>query len=174
MTVSVRFATTSLGEPLSLPQDLSEISPGGSSSVFDFYISHSGTAKISGCKFYLLPYSSGVYNGTGTAQDDYDLVIGWGDASHPAVSGGGFYINLNASGSFPLANYQVIRTGFGDTLGTAISLPASAINIGAAVAGEIQSGGEAHVRCRLDVPAAYIGSTGTFYFDLLMYYVATS
>lgn len=174
MTVSVRFAQTTLGEPLALPVDAEELAPGDQSSIFDFYISHTGTAKISLCKIYMLPYSSGVYHGTRTAQDDYDTVIGWGDTSYPAVSGGGFYINLNNSGGFPLADYQVFRSGCGDSLAAAIDLPAAAINLGGAVAGEIQAGGEAHVRCRLDIPAGYVGDTGVFYFDVLMYYVATS
>jgi hypothetical protein len=167
MTVSVRFAQTTLGEPLSLPVDAEDLAPGDQSNVFDFYISHTGTAKISSCKLYILPYSSGVYHGTRTAQDDFDAVVGWGDASYPAVSGGGFYINFNHSGGFPLTDY-------GDSLAAAINLPAVAINIGGVVAGEIQAAGEAHIRCRIDVPAGYVGDTGVFYFDLLMYYVATS
>jgi len=173
MTVSIRISSTSFGTPYSLPEYAGTLSPGDQSSVINTYISHDGTVEITNCSFYLLPYSAGIYLGAISPQDDYDLIIGWGDNSYPAVSGGGLYINQNASGGFPSGDYEVIRTGFGDTLGTAIPLSVNSIVSGAAVAGEIASGGEAHLCWRLDPPAAYTG-TGIGYVDTLMYYNATS
>lgn len=173
MTVSIRYAPSPSGTPYSLPEFSGALSPGDQSSVIDTYISHDGTAKITNCAIYILPYSAGVYLGAGTAQDDYNLLLGWGDATYPATSGGGLYINMNHTGGFPTASWQVFRTGTGDSLGTAFSLPANAINSGPTVAGEIASGGEAHVRWRLDVPASHT-ATGIGYIDTLMYYSATS
>jgi len=174
MTVSATFARTSDGAPTALPQHAGSISPGNTSSGMDFYIRHDGTNPITNVRFYLLPYSAGVYLGTTTAQDDYDKVIGWGDTSGAGShGGGGLYLSQNHSGGFAAATFNQFRTGYGDTLGNAISLTTSAINIGAAVAGEIASGGEAHIRLRVDVPAAET-DTGTFYVDMLMAYSSTS
>ncbi len=173
MTVSIIHSRSASGYPVALPQDMGDLSPSGTSDVLDLYLSHDGAAKISNCKFYILPYSAGVYLGAGTAQDDYELVLGWGDDSQPATSGGGLYISMDHAGGFPTNSYQVFYTGSGSTLATAIQLSANAISTGAAVAGEIPPLGEAHIRLRLDVPAGYIG-TGRGYVDTLMYYTSTS
>lgn len=173
MTVSIRYAASPGGTAYSLPESAGTLSPGDQSSVIDAYISHDGIAKITGCAIYILPYSAGIYLGAETAQDDYDLLIGWGDNSYPATSGEGLYINMNHSGGFPTGDWQVFRTGAGDSLGTAFSLPVEAISTGTAVAGEIAPAGEAHVRWRLDVPATHT-ATGIGYIDTLMYYSASS
>jgi hypothetical protein len=171
--MSIRYAPTPAGTPYSLPQNAGTLSPGDQSSVIDTYISHDETAKIINCAIYILPYSGGVYLGADTAQDDYNLLVEWGDTSHPATSGGGLYVNTNHSGGFPTASWQVFRTGGGDSLGSSFTLPAAAISTGVAVAGEIPVLGEAHLRWRLDIPAAYTG-TGIGYVDTLMYYSTTS
>ena len=81
---------------------------------------------------------------------------------------------MNHSGGFPTANWQVFRTGGGDSLGTAFDLPVTAISTGAAVGGEIAGGGgEAHIRWRIDILATAT-NTGIGYVDTLMYYSATS
>ncbi len=173
MSVSIRYAPSPLGTPYSIPESFGDLSPGGTSEVINTYISHDGANKITGCSIYILPYSAGVYLGADTSQDDYDLLLGWGDTSYPATSGGGLYVNMNHIGGFPDTDSVVFKTGIGDSLGTAIDLTANSINLGAAVAGEIAAGGEAHIRWRLDVPALYAGS-GIGYIDTLMYYSATS
>ncbi len=173
MTVSIRYSPTPAGTPYSLPESAGTLSPGDTSSVIDTYISHDGTAKIENCAIYILPYSAGVYLGAGTAQDDYDLLLGWGDVSSPATSGGGLYVNQNNTGGFPTLDWAVFLTGSGDALGTSLPLPVTAISTGAAVAGEIAAGGEAHLRWRLDVPVTHT-ATGIGYVDTLMYYSATS
>lgn len=172
MAVSVRFALTTLGEPISLPQDLGTHSPGGSSSEFNAYISHTGTAPITDCAWYIKLYEAGIYLGSRTAQEDFNTVIGWGDDSYPAP-GGGFYLNQDFSGGFPAGSWEVFRTGYGDAVGAAIPLAIEAINLGAAVAGEIAPGGEANVRFRLDVPALFT-DVGTFYIDVRFDYSSTS
>jgi len=174
MSVSLRFAPTSLGRPYTLPQNAGTLSPAGQSSVINTYISHDGTANITNSKFYILPYTGGVYLGATTAQDDYDSILSWGDVSYPAVLGGGLYINQNASGGFPDSSWDVFRTGHGDSLGNAITLSANAIISGSAIAGVIQpSTGEAQVRWRIDIPASH-SATGISYIDTTMYYEATS
>jgi hypothetical protein len=173
MATSIRWANTSLGDPLLLPSDFSDIAPGSDSGIVDYYISHTSTSPIYNCKFYLVPYTFGPYLGATSAQDDYDLVIGWGDDSHPATSGGGLYINTDYSNGFPTDSWKVFRSGYGDTLGNAITLPAEAINIGSPVIGQIPAAGEAHIRFRWDVPAAY-ASTGLIYVAVQMYYSETS
>jgi hypothetical protein len=172
MTVSLIVATASQDSAISLPVEVGTYSPGAQSSVIDIYLRHDGTAAITNCKFYVLPYV-GVYLGTKTAQDDYDDLLSWGDDSYPAISGGGLFINTNCSGGFPSGDYVAIRTGYGDSLGTAISLPAAAINLGTAVAGEIQPSGEAHLRFRFDIPAGET-DTGTFYIDCLLSFSSSS
>lgn len=173
MTTSIRYASSPSGTPYSLPESAGTLSPGDQSSVIDTYISHDGTSKITDCAIYILPYSAGVYLGADTSQNDYDLLLGWGDSSYPATSGGGLYVNMNHTGGFPSSDWQVFRTGVGDSLGAAFSLPITAISTGSAVAGEIQASGEAHLRWRLDIPVSYSG-TGRGYIDTLMYYSATS
>jgi hypothetical protein len=173
LTVSIRYAPSPSGTPYSLPESVGTLSPGDQSSVVNTYISHDGSSKIEDCTIYILPYSAGVYLGAETAQDDYDLLLGWGDSSYPATSGGGLYINTDYAGGFPSSNWEVFRTGYGDSLGTAIPLPSRAISTGAAVAGEIAAAGEAHLRWRIDIPNTYTG-TGIGYIDTLMYYSATS
>ena len=173
MTTSIRYAPSPAGTPYSLPEFAGTLSPGDQSTMIDTYISHDSTTKIENCAIYILPYSAGVYLGAGTAQDDYDTIIDWGDTSYPAVSGGGLYVNMNHSGGFPAGDWEVFRTGYGDSLGNAITLPVTAISTGAAVAGEIAAGGEAHIRWRIDVPLTHT-ATGIGYVDTLMYYSATS
>ena len=173
MTVSIRYAPSPSGIPYPLPESFGTRSPGEQSDIVNTYISHDGVAKIEDCSIYILPYSAGVYLGAETSQDDYDLLLSWGDASYPATLGGVLYVNMNALGGFPDADWQVFRTGAGDSMGTAFPLPAEAITSGVAVAGEIAPLGEAHIRWRLDIPALYSG-TGLGYIDTLMYYSATS
>jgi len=172
MTTSVKFSLSSGAQPVFLPQSVGTMSPGTQSSVLDLYITHTGTAKIENCKFYLLPYTAGVYLGTRNAQDDYDLVIGWGNAA-TGYSGRGLWVNMNNDGGFPTESWQVFKTNQGDTLANAIELPAAAISIGSGSAGEIPSSGEAHIRLRMDIPSDET-LTGTFYVDILMYYTTTS
>jgi hypothetical protein len=172
MTVSVRFSQSTLGEPVSLAQSLGSITPGASANVYDVYISHTGTSPITDCGIYIIPYTAGIYLGTRTAQDDFDDILVWGDVSYPALTGG-LYVNQNAAGGFDVADWETFRTGHGDSLANAFPLSVNAINLGAAVAGEIASGGEAHIRIRLDVPAGCT-DTGTFYFDVKLDYTATS
>ena len=170
---SIRYAPSPAGSPYSLPESAGTLSPGDQSSVIDTYISHDGTVKIENCAIYILPYSAGVYLGAGTAQDDYNLLIGWGDTSHPATSGGGLYVNMNNTGGFPTVDWQVFRTNGGDSIGNAFALPSTATSTGSAVDEEIQPAGEAHIRWRLDIPAAY-ATSGIGYIDTLMYYTSTS
>jgi hypothetical protein len=153
---------------------MGEVSPGGQTSLKEIYISHTGTQKITNCKIYIIPYSAGVYLGARTAQDDYDLIISWGDSSYPATSGEGLYINMNHSGGFPASDWQVFRTGGGDTLANAFQLPATAISSGVGSAGEIPAAGEAHIKYRVDIDAGYAGTTGLIYTDTVMYYESTS
>jgi len=173
LAVSVRFSRTSAGSPVFLPQSAGSLAPDDSSGEMEVWITHTGTAKISACKFYILPYSAGVYLGTVTAQDDYDKVIAYGDNSYPAFSGEGLYVNMNHGGTFPAEEWQPFRTGWGDSLATAADMPIDAISSGSGLAGEIPTGGEAHIRLRLDIPATET-ETGTSYVDLLMVYTSTS
>lgn len=183
MTVSLSFSTDSTGVPvIALPQDASTITPGSNSSEIDVYIRHDGTNEITDLKLYLLPYSAGVYAGTNTAQDDYDKLISWADASYSTdpTLGGGVYINMDRDGSFPASGYQSFRTGVGDTLANAVTLDSKAVSV-AAGNGEIPPGQYAQVRFRIDVPSsgqfglpASATSVGTVYFDLLATYTSTS
>ncbi len=169
MTVSMSFSTVAGagGTPISLPQSGGTISPGASSSVMDIYVYHDGANPITNVKFYMLPYSAGVYPGTRTASDDYDLVIGWGDAAT-----GGFYVNQNLAGGHPPGSYTVFETGVGDTLATGITLSSLAMYAGD-TSGTLEAGDYAHLKFRIDVPGAE-ATTGTVYFDLLFSYTATS
>jgi hypothetical protein len=174
MTVSLNISGTSGGRPFSMPQEMATLSPGSQSPALDLYIRHTGTSKIENTKIYILPYSAGVYLGSGTAQDDFNTVIGWGDASHPATSGGGLYFNLIQDSAFPDSEWQVFRTGTGDSLANAVSLRVHSINIGSGVDGEIPALGEAHIQMRVDIPSGYSGSTGTLYVDTLFPFTSTS
>lgn len=173
MTTSIIYSGSPGGTPYSLPESMGILSPGEQSSEVDVYISHDGAVAITNCAFYILPYSAGVYLGANSAQNDYDLIIGWGDASYPATSGGGLYVNMNHSASFPSSSWEVFYTGYGDSLANAISLPVTAISSGTAVAGQIAAGGEAHIRWRIDIPASHT-DTGIGYIDNLMYYSSSS
>lgn len=174
MTVSVSFATSSSSDaPTSLPVYAGELSPSGSSTALDFYIQHDGTNSITDAKFYVLPYSAGVYLGTDSAQDDYDKIISWGDASGAGShSGGGVYLSMDATNSFPSSSYNQFRTGYGDTLGTAVTLDADSVDT-VTTDGTLPASAEAHIKIRVDVPSGETDS-GTVYFDLLLAYTATS
>lgn len=176
MTVSLSFSTVAGagGTPIALPQSGGTISPGASSTAMDIYIYHDGANEITDVKFYMLPYSAGVYPGTESAQDDYDKVVGWGDTSYPLdpTTGGGVYFNQNLTGSHPAASYQVFRSGVGDTLANAVTLSSLAMYAGN-TSGTLEAGDYAHLKFRVDVPSGE-GSTGTVYFDILFSYTATS
>lgn len=174
MTVSLNISGSSGGTPFSLPEELGTLSPGSQSAPLDLYIRHTGTSKIENTKVYILPYSAGVYLGSGTAQDDFDTVIGWGDVSGTGTSGSGLYFNLIQDASFPETEWQAFRTGHGDSLANAVSLRTHSINIGSGVDGEIPALGEAHIQVRIDIPSSYSGSTGTLYVDLLFPFTSTS
>jgi len=173
MTVSVRYAPTSLGVPFSLPESMGILSPGEEGEVKDVYISHTGTNSITLCELYILPYAAGVYLGTNTAQDDYELQIEWGDAYYASSGDGGLFLNTNHVGGFPTEDWEVIRTGYGDSLGTAITLPSAALNIGSGDDGEIPAGGDAHIRWKWVIPSTY-STPGTIYWDTFLSFSATS
>jgi hypothetical protein len=70
------------------------------------------------------------------------------------------------------SEYNQFRTGYGDTLGNAITLSENAVGT-PSNDGIIPAGDEAHIKVRIDVPAAETES-GTVYFDIIMAYTATS
>jgi hypothetical protein len=180
MSVSIIWSLTNGGSAISNYVDHGDLSNGSSSSGQEIFVRHDGTAKITDVAFYIREYS-GTYNGDATSSNDFTEIIAWGDAA-TAAAFGGVMINWDATGGYAAAwptyndkepgSSNVHRTGVGDSLDYAITLPTST---GAATAGEIISSAAPNVRfkMRIDVPTDE-DTVGVRLFDQVCTYTYTS
>jgi hypothetical protein len=162
VTITWKQASVEITQPL----DHGSGSNGDTLTAQEVSISHDGSNQITNCKFYLAAYS-GTYTGGATAAADLAEIIAWGDsqATAPgdtAADFGGLQLNMNAAGGFPSgdwpthatksgANFNVFRTGAGNSSVNAITLPI-AMGGGMVTDGVIPAGGEVSFRCRVQLP----------------------
>ena len=179
MTVSIIISGSSGGNQVSEVIDSGTVDPGDSSSVIDFYIRHDAENNpITDCGLYLAQYVGDDYTGVNGADNDYIEVLSWGDTSGPSsTEGEGLYFNQNHSGGFPTGSWSPFRSSYGSDPNNAIQLLQTAINntgIGwTPTDGEIPVSGEAHIKCRWDVPLT-ASSAGARFVLLVMAYSYTS
>jgi hypothetical protein len=154
MAVSVTWSSSNGGSAISEPLDHGDAPVGGWSTPQEVFLSHDGNNPITNCGFYLVNTDLGT---------DLAQVVFWGN-QNTANEFGGFLLNMDAEGLYPTwsayndkygTNYNVFRTGAGDSRENAIQLPVAMGLTGAA--GVIQTGTAPNVRfkCRLNVPFAF-------------------
>lgn len=75
-------------------------------------VEHDGLNQITGCRFWLDAFS-GIYSGATSAANDINEFLVWGDGS-ATTSFGGFQVNMDAAGSFPVDKWPTATLKFGD------------------------------------------------------------
>jgi hypothetical protein len=153
-----------------------EAAPGNYPTTQEIFIRHDGVSQISQCKFYLVGSGS-------NAAIDLAEILNWGDGE-ASSSFGGLLLNMNANGGFPSSdwptygdkngtNYNVFRTGVGDSATNGILLSTEMGLSGSA--GTIQTGSSPGVsfQCRIQIPSSE-ATTGARQFDQQMRFTFTS
>jgi hypothetical protein len=183
MVVDVTFSLTNGGAALTSDVSHGNCSNGQVLSAKEIFIRHSGSNPITGCGLYIRQYSD-TYSGDASAALDIAEILGWGDVSTVSTFGG-FQINMNATGSYPAADWPtylikttangygyVCKTGTADSEGNAVLLTTTT---GASAVGQIAAGGSPNVRfqCRIQTPTAE-DTLGVRQFDQVLVYTYTS
>jgi hypothetical protein len=181
MTVGLIFSITNGGTALDADISCGNLSNGSATSAQTIYVRHNGVSSITGVKFYIRTYT-GSYVGASTAINDMAELIAWGDAT-TSLGWGGFLINQNAVGSFPVGNWPTVsskaptdgvccRTGVADCSTYAASLSTAT---GATSSETIQAGTSPNVRfqAQVSVPANE-DTVGIRQFELAFLYSYTS
>lgn len=106
MSVQIVWSLTNGGSSLDEPIDHGDNTSGNTLSPKTIFIRHTGANPITSCSFFVRPYT-GTYSGDGTATDDFNEIIAWGDDAD-AADFGGFQINQNAVGGFPGGSWPTL------------------------------------------------------------------
>lgn len=169
MSVSITFSADQGGSSISSVNH-NNIDNGAQGATQNIFIRHDGDNEITSCTLYIQAYT-GSYVGGASAADDYNELIAWGDAWSEAGDGG-FEMNQNTkNGSI---SWQVHKTGQG-TASVPIALSRNTIvgAGGAGDAGTIDSGEDAHVQLRVNIPAGE-DTAGIRQFDQVLGFTFTS
>jgi hypothetical protein len=180
MAVNIIWSLTNGGASVTAT-DHGSVAAGAATSAKTLYLRHDGLNPIIGARIYLKPFV-GTYTGELNPAQDFAEVVSWGDAV-TAATFGGFLINMNATGSFPVAAWPtwssksptggaVVRTGVGNSSANAITL---SVNTGCSSAGVIPVGNSPNVRfqCKVVVPTAE-STVGARAVDMSLLYTYTS
>lgn len=185
-TVLVTFSTSNGGSAISSDVDGGSAGNGEETAADTVYIRHDGSNPITGCKLYIASINE-RYSGATTADGDLLEMLGWGDKT-TASAFGGFFLNLNATGSFPAGSWPtlinksvesagktvgaVCRTGVGDSASNGVSL---ITNMGCSSDETIQTGSSPDVRfqCKVSIPSAE-DTVGIRHFKIVLSYSYTS
>src|SRR5687768_12375397 len=128
MSVEIIWSSTNGGSTLTSEVDHGDVKDEGvATTPIEIFVRHNGLNEITNTKLYIAPKSDS-YDGVNTATQDYNDLIRWGDDDK------GVQINLNATGGYPSADWQSIKTGSGDTKDNGIPL---AVATGASSTGTI-------------------------------------
>jgi len=164
MAITVSWSLTNGGTEID-SLDHGSAGNGTSSTVKTIHLRHNGVYSITECGIYIRAIPTG-YAGDFTADADIAEILGWGDGAD-ASSFGGMFLNLNATGSFPVASWPTLATksvlSGGDTIGVALRTgvgdsPTSAVPVvtemGCSVDDEVQAGSAPNVRfqCKFAIP----------------------
>lgn len=174
MSVTITWSNTNGGVSIS-SKGHGTGSAGDTLSANTLFIRHSGINSISQCRFYLATTS-------GSSATYLTEILQWGDAT-TAADFGGLQLNMDANGGFPSiwptiyskfgTNYNVFRTGVGDSSTNGILLPQAMGLTGSP--GIIQAGDAPNVsfQCRIQIPSSVV-DTGSRWFDQRMRFSYTS
>lgn len=164
--VSIIWSTTNGGPSLDEPLNHGNNSISNTLGPTTIFIRHTGNNPITGCAFYMRTFA-GTYSGDALPIDDFNELIGWGNAGL-AADFGGFQINQNAVSAFPsiswptLANKTTVdglgftfRTGVGNTVSNAVALKKESYSA-TGTDGQIPTGTAPNVRiqARILVPTS--------------------
>lgn len=157
------------------------IPAGNNGTAKDVYIRHDATNDITGCKFFIAPYSVSAH---ANANIDYLEMLEWGDAG-VANDFGGIQLNMDKVGSFaepwPTVSTKggttdlavVAQTGVGDNASNGIDLHADA-HPSTETTGVITAGSNTtQIQVRIGVPTNE-ATTGERKIDLRMRFTFTS
>lgn len=165
MSVQIIWSLTNGGPALDEPLNHGDNSVSNTLGPTTVFVRHTGLNPITNCSIYVRAFAATTYSGDALPIDDYNELIGWGDASL-APDFGGLQLNQNAVGGFPPASWPVfptkdtidgfgrtVRTGVGDADANAIQIKKETYSAGG-TDGEIPTGVAPNVRfqARLLIP----------------------
>ena len=157
MAVEITWSLTNGGAAIAATLDHGSKSNGEVSTANEVHVRHDHTSNIVNAGVYARAYS-GVYTGTFAAATDFAELLAWGDGA-TADAFGGLQWNFLATSSYASTGWPTqaskspagglaIRTGVGDSIGNAFTIPTTT---GATGAGEIQTGSSPNVRFQIRV-----------------------
>ena len=125
-----------------------------------FFRVENNVSSITDCKLYIAALTSG-YTGAATANEDYDELIAWGDAS-ASTDFGGVFVNMNAIGGYPEADWAtftsksktysfVANSTQGGNLAEAVTISSQAIGDGSGIDGTVAAGAPENVRFKVRI-----------------------
>lgn len=175
MTVNLTFSETVGGLSLADTIDKGEVSPGGTVSYQDVFISHDAlVSSITDVALYVTRDVSSSYSGV-DADADLTEILGWGDAAT-----GGFKIVMDGwdmwtSGENTDGTWLTFKNGYGD-VDSQIPLAKESIVVGTppGTDGSIPVGGTAHIQVKVDVPSSVPAGANYRGINLVVAYSATS
>lgn len=181
MSVAIIWSTTNGGDAISESLDHGgDAAPGSTLDSQTIYLRHDGDNVIFNCKLYVSVASS--YEGSFSAATDKNEILAWGDGITEA-SFGGFQINMNATGGFPVGSWptyttkqpsggSAFYTGVGDSVDNGIILSTLT---GLDSTGIVPAGDSPNVRfaCRIAVPSDE-DTSGVRHFSTKLRYSYTS
>ena len=179
--VDIIWSLTNGGSALTTVLNHGNLSNGQNTVAQEIFLRHNGINPITSCGILTRQFS-GTYSGGKSAAVDFAEFLSWGDQSTLAGFGG-IQFNMDAVGAYPAAawptyasktptNGETVRTGVGDSVSNAITIPAVT---GATANGTIQAGASPNVRLgmRVHIPADE-DTVGVRMVDTVMIYNFTS
>lgn len=176
MVVSITWSSTEGGTAIPEPLDHGNIANGTQGTTKDLYVRHNGTNPITSVGYYMQAFS-GDYAGNGgnaSAAADFTELIGWGDNS-VSTDLGGFFINQNRVGSYPATDFQVHKTGTGNSASNAFTLASTSFTPSSTgtTNGQLDAGDDSHVQVYIAVPSTE-NTAGVRLFDQVLKFTFTS
>lgn len=184
MTVSITWALTSMGSPVTLVNHGNAANGEYTSPNQNVYIRHDGSNPITNCAFYFQQKASG-YTGSFSAAADFTEIKAWGDSS-TSSGHGGVQVNMDPTNStgynattWNLSNTTktttvafTMHTSVADTTNNAVTLKEH-MSAGMSVDGQIPNGVEARFLARFLVPTDE-DTAGVRQIDQVLKYTFTS
>ncbi len=189
MVVAVEWSTSSSFASTTSLIDHGNVASGAATSGVEIFIRHNGLNPITGCVFFIQPFT-GTYSGAATAPSDFtELATTWGAAS--AAAFGGFQVNMDKNSAYVAAwgssgtkdtivsTKKLTFTARNDDGGGAVAVSAATgvplhVDMGCTSEGVVPIGSTPGVgfKARLMVPAAT--TLGVRQFDQVLKYTYTS
>lgn len=180
---TITWSETNEGTAITDPLDHGTEPAGDTTTVKDIYVRHDGSNQLTQCKFWIGEYS-GTYTGGASASLDLAEILAWGDDTD-AADFGGFFISMDAAGSFPTwptlsdkntSTYAVFQTGIGDSADDGLAL-ATDMSTVMSTAGVIPADGShdpnPHFEAKIQIPTSE-ATAGIRQFDQKLRFTYTS